>query len=432
MFEKSRELHERSKRSLAGGVSSQHRIGERPVPLFFERGKGCRLYDVDGNELIDYFMGNGPAIFGHAPDFLLEAVTREMQRGQMYAGQHSLEIEVAELLQKVVPCAELVRYASSGTEAVLGAIRLARAHTGRNKFIKFEGHYHGWSDTVLYSVAPSLEEVGPYDSPLPVPESAGQSKGSAEAIIVLPWNDLGILTETVSRDGADVAAIIMEPIACNTNGALPKPGYLEGVRRLCDQAGIVLIFDEVITGFRIALGGAQEYLGVTPDIATLAKAIAGGFPLSVVAGKREILAALEDGTAMLAGTANGNITSLAAARATISKMMEDDGAVFKQLHETGNRLMDGLRGLARKHEEEILVQGLGPIFKMAFTQEKALHDYRSYKEKAEHDRYTRFRQGMLERGVRLPTSGTWFLSTAHAEADIQQTLAAADETLESI
>ena len=431
-FDKSKELHQRSKQSLAGGVSSHHRMSEKPVPLFFERGKGSRLYDVDGNEFMDYFMGNGPAIFGHAPDFLIDVVGRELQRGQMIAGQHDLEYRVAELVKEAVPCADLIRYGSSGTEVVLAALRLARAYTGRSKIIKFEGHYHGWADDVLYSVGPSLEEAGPYESPVPVPGSAGQSRGSLEDVIVLPWNDLDLLTKTVDRYGADVAAIIMEPIPCNTNAALPNPGYMEGVRELCDRTGVVLIFDEVITGFRIALGGAQDFLGVTPDIATFAKAVAGGFPLSIVAGKQSVMGSLEDGTTMHAGTASGNITSLVAAEATIHKLKENDGAAVKYLHQIGEKLIDGLNNLAQKHEEDVLIQGLGPIFSMTFTREKALPDYRSYKRNADQDRYDLFRQGMLERGVRMPDHGKWFLSTAHTEEDIEQTLDAADETLDSI
>ena len=425
-FDKSRELYQRSKQSLAGGVSSHHRAGEKPVPLFFERGKGSRLYDVDGNEFIDYFMGNGPAIFGHAPDFLLDAVRGSLDRGQMFAGQHDLEFRVAELVKETVPCVDLVRYSSSGTEAVLTAVRLARAHTGRNRIIKFEGHYHGWGDPVLYSVGPSLEDMGPYESPTPVPESAGQSRGSSQEVIVLPWNDLDVLTRAVERHQEDIAAIIMEPVPVNTNGAFPKPGYLEGVRELCDDNGIVLIFDEVITGYRLALGGAQEYLGVTPDVVTLAKAVAGGFPLSIVAGKQRIMDSIADGSVMHAGTASGNITSLVAAEATINKLKENGGEAIKYLHYIGSRLVDGLKRLGQKHEEDILIQGPAPIFSMAFTREVALPDYRSFKEHADHERYARFRQELLERGVRTNDHGKWFLSTAHTEEDIDQTLDAAD------
>ncbi len=431
-FDKSRELFERSKQSLAGGISSQHRSHELPVPLFFEKGKGSRLWDVDGNEFIDYFMGNGATVMGHAPDLVLEAVNEQVSNGQVYAGQHRLEIEVAELLTEVIPCAELVRWNSSGSEVVLAAIRIARAHTGRNKFIKFEGHYHGWDDSVLYSLGRSIEELGPRENPIPVPASAGMASGTRDEVITLPWNDLDLLTETVHRQADEIAAIIMEPIACNTNGSMPKSGYLEGVRKLCDETGVVLIFDEVITGFRVASGGAQELLGVTPDVATFAKGVAGGFPMAVVAGKREIMQHFADGTAMHAGTASGNTTSLAATKAAVSRLSENDGEALKQATELGNKLIEGLRNLARTHEEDVLIQGVGTVFNMIFTDQSELPDLRSSIKHADAERYEVFAKGMMERGVRLPGRGTWLFSTAHTEEDVEETLAAADATFSSM
>ena len=431
-FNKSMELYERSSRSLAGGVSSHHRRGELPVPLFFERAKGSRLFDVDGNEFIDYIMGNGPAIFGHSPDFLLDAVRRVLDRGQMIAGQHDLEITVAELINDSVPSSELIRFGSSGTEAVLAAVRIARAYTNRSLIIKFEGHYHGWADPVLYSVSPDPGDSGPYDSPFPVPESEGQSPGSAEEVIVLPWNDLDVLSNAVHKHPGEIAAIIMEPIPVNTNSAFPKPGYLEGVRKLCDVNGIVLIFDEVITGFRLAVGGAQELLGVTPDLTTLAKAAAGGFPFSVVAGRREFMQPVSQGRVMHAGTASGNLVSLAAAETTINKLRENDGAAIRAMHHVGELLMDGLRDLARKHEEDVLIQGPSSIFTMAFTPESSLPDYRVFYEKVDHERYVTFRQKLLEGGIRANMHGKWFLSCAHTEQDVEQTLAAADQAFRSL
>ena len=431
-FNRSRELYERSKKSLAGGVSSQVRLGQRPVPLFFERGKGSRLYDVDGNEYIDYVLGQGPDIFGHVPDFLLDAVAHDMQRGQIFAGQHELEIEVSETIQKVIPCAELIRYASSGSEAVQAALRLARAYTGRSKFLKFEGHYHGWLDSVLYSVAPPLESAGAYDAPEATPGSAGQSPGAAEEIVVLPWNDAHVLRDALDRHQGEIAAIIAEPILCNTNCIAPEPGYMEEMRRLCDERGIVLIFDEVITGFRVALGGAQQLLGVTPDMATYAKAMAGGFPVSMFVGKREIMGLLADGTAMHAGTLNSNIMAMSAMKASLARLMEDDGAAYRQLYASGTALIEGLRDTARKHEINVLIQGPGPVFSMAFTDAREITDYRSHRERADEEKYTRFSDGMLERGVRITTGGSWFLSTAHSEQDIEQTLEAADATLATL
>ncbi len=426
-LEKSQELYKRARNSLAAGVSSNMRMRELPVPLFFERGKGSRLYDVDGNEYIDYLMGMGPSVFGHAPDFLVEAVARGLQSGQTFAGQTELEVRVAETIQKVVPSAELVRYASSGTEAVQAALRVARAYTGRSKFIKFEGQYHGWMDSVLYSGSgASAEQLGAYDAPTPVPGSAGMSPGTAEEIIILPWNDVDALRRAVDQHHNQIAAVLTEPI---TSCIMPEPGYLEAMREICDERGIVLIFDEVITGFRIALGGAQELLGVTPDLSTFAKAMAGGFPMAMVAGKRDLLDLLDDGTAMHAGTLNGNITSMSAAEASLEHLMADEGAAYKALYSTGEALMEGLRGLANKHELNLLVYGPGPIFSMAFTDADRITSYRSYRENVDQQKWSEFGLGMLERGVRLGLGGMWFVSTAHTRDDVEQTLAAADETM---
>ena len=429
-LDKSRELYERSMRSLAGGVSSNIRLSELPVPLFFERAKGSRIYDVDGNEYIDYVMGLGPVLFGHAPNFLTEAVTHGMQTGQIFSGQHELEIRVSEMIQKVVPSAELVRYAASGTEAVQVALRVARAYTGRPKFIKFEGQYHGWMDSVAYSMAGApLEQLGLYDSPNAVPGSAGLGPGTAEEVVVLPWNDIDVLRKALDRHHNEIAAILTEPI---TSCIMPEPGYLEEMRTLCDERGIALIFDEVITGFRVALGGAQELLGVTPDLSTFAKAMAGGFPIAMVTGKQNMMGLMEDNTVLHAGTLNSNIISMSAAEASLRKLMENDRAVYKQLYSTGTALMEGLRDQARKHEIEVLVYGLGPVFALAFTTAEKFTSYRDYRSNADEEKYARFRQGMLERGIRLPSHSLWFLSTAHTDDDVSQTIAAADETFSSL
>jgi glutamate-1-semialdehyde 2,1-aminomutase len=430
-FDKSRELHERSKKSLAGGVSSNIRLTEQPVPLFFERGEGAHLYDVDGNDYVDYVLGQGPNIFGHSPRFLHDAAIEAMKIGVTFAGQHRLEIEVSEKIQKLVPSAELVRYASSGTEVVQAALRVARAHTGRTKFIRFEGHYHGWVDSVSYSTAPPLEAAGPYDAPVPVPMSAGMAPGTADDNIVLPWNDIDVLRKAVEKHGNEVAAIITEPVLCNTNCIMPKEGYLEEMRRLCDERGIVMILDEVITGFRLAQGGAQELLGITPDLSTFAKAMAGGFPIAMLAGKREIMEQIADAKVLHGGTVNSNVLSMAATNAALDKLMADDGAAIKRLYSTGLKLMDGLKDLARKHELDVLIQGPGPAFAVSFTRHE-IHDYRSHAANADHEMYARFVRGMMDRGVRLPGRGIWFVSTAHTDEDIRRTLDAADEVFATL
>ena len=431
-FDKSRKLYERSMKSLAGGVGSSVRMSEQPVPLFFERGKGSHLYDVDGNDYIDYVLGQGPDVLGHSPDFLLNAVSLGMQDGQILSGQHEKEIHVSEMVQQIVPSAELVRYGNSGSEIVQAALRLARGYTGRNKIIKFEGQFHGWLDSVFYSHAPSLEDAGDYNSPSPVPSSAGIAQGTADDLLILPWNNIEVLKTCLDGHHNDVAAIITEPIMCNTNSILPKPGYMEEVRRLCDELGIVLIFDEVITGFRVGLGGAQELLGITPDLSTFAKAIAGGFPLSMLAGKKDIMNLIADGTVWHGGTANSNLIAMSAAEATLSKLMENDGAVYKHLYAIGNALMKGISDIARKHEIDVLIQGPAPAFCMSFTNSEEITDYRSHKQNVDTEKYKKFLEGMLSRGIRLMERGMWFTSAAHSEEDVQKTLAAADEVLSGL
>ncbi|MDP6453075.1 MAG: aspartate aminotransferase family protein [SAR202 cluster bacterium] len=428
-FEKSKQLHERSAQSLAGGVSSNIRLGEKPTPLFFERGEGAHLTDVDGNDYVDYMLGQGPDIFGHSPRFAIDAVTEAMQRGITYAGQHETEIRVSEMVQAAIPGAELVRYASSGTEVVQVVLRLARAYTGRNKFVKFEGHYHGWADSTSYSTMASLDQMGPSDNPTAVPMSLGIESSTADDLIVLPWNDLDAVRRIAEEQGPEIAAIITEPIMCNANCIMPKPGYLEGLRRVCDEHGIVLIFDEVITGFRVSLGGAQELFGVTPDLSTYAKAMAGGFPLAMFAGKREIMSLVADASVLHGGTVNGNNISMAAAEACLLRLQDSEVGALDKLKESGRTLMQGLEELTRKHEIPALFQGPGPVFHMSFTDANEINDYREHAVSVDQETYARFCEGMLERGIRLIGRGVWFTSTEHTEEDIARTLKAADETL---
>jgi len=287
-WERSKELLARARLSLAGGVSSPFRAAA-PVPLYFEDGCGPRLRDVDGNEYIDYQLAWGPMILGYKHPKLVEAMLRQAELPFSYGAQHELEIAVAERIQRLVPCAERVAFTSSGSEAVQLAQRLARAFTGRNLILKFEGHYHGWMDSALLSHHPAASEVGPLESPHVIPGSAGQVPNAILNTVVAPWNRLDLLERILKAKGDRVAAVFMEPVLCNSGCILPSSGYLEGVRDLCLHHGALLVFDEVITGFRMGLGGAQSHYGVTPDLATFGKAVAGGAPLSVIAGRREIL-----------------------------------------------------------------------------------------------------------------------------------------------
>ena len=312
-YAKSIELYERTRKHLAGGVSSNVRYASTPVPLFFERGEGARLYDVDGNVHIDYVLGNGPAILGHAPRPVIEAVARSLADGQVYAGQHPRETELAERLTGLLPGAEVVRFTTSGTEAVLMAIRLARAFTGRTRILKFEGHYHGWSDQAYISARPPLNEAGPADAPVPVAGSPGMPPSVLDDVVVAGWNDLDAVAAAFERHPDEIAGVIMEPVMVNGGAVVPADGYLAGVRDLCRAKGALLICDEVITGFRVALRGAQARLGVTADLAIYAKAVAAGFPLAMVGGRRDVMDTLLDKGVMHGGTYNGNVQSMAAA-----------------------------------------------------------------------------------------------------------------------
>ena len=430
-YDKSIELYERTRRHLAGGVSSNVRYASTPVPLFFARGEGARLYDVDGNVHIDYVLGNGPAILGHAPKTVIEAVARRLADGQVYAAQHPREPELAERLCRLLPGAEVVRFATSGTEAVLMAMRLARAFTGRDKILKFEGHYHGWSDQAYISARPSLNEAGPADDPVPVAGSPGIPASVLRDVVVAGWNDLAALEAAFDRHAGEIAAVIMEPVMVNGGAVVPEPGYLAGVRDLCRAKGALFIADEVITGFRIGLRGAQGRLGVTADLAIYAKAVAAGFPLALVAGRRDVMDTLLDKGVMHGGTYNGNVQSMAAAIAALDELERDDGAVYRDLERRGTRLMQGLAALADKHRLPMRVQGLPAIFQVFFTTGPPPRNYREA-DACDRDRALAFHRALQEEGIRINQAGKWFLSTAHDDAIIDETLAAADRAMAAL
>src|SRR5215470_17456517 len=270
---------ERARRSLAGGVSSPFRA-KAPLPLYFRNGCGARLEDVDGNQYIDYCLGWGPMILGYRHPAIVEAMRRQAELPADYGAQHELEFEVSEQIQRLMPCAELVQFTSSGSEAVQAAFRLARAFTGRNVILKFEGHYHGWMDGALISYKPSAAQVGPLEAPVVVPGSRGQVPNAVDNVAAAPWNRIEILERILDEHRGNVAAVVMEPVLCNSGCILPRSGYLEQVKALCARHGALLMLDEVITGFRMSLGGAQAHYGVIPDLATFGKAVAGGAPLS--------------------------------------------------------------------------------------------------------------------------------------------------------
>jgi len=421
-WERSKSLLERARRSLAGGVSSPFRA-KAPQPLYFENGCGARLSDVDGNEYIDYQLAWGPMILGYAHPALVEAVRRQVEKPFAYGAQHELEIDVAERIQQLVPCAERVAFTSSGSEAVQLAVRLARAFTRRNVIVKFEGHYHGWMDSALIAYHPTAQETGPLDAPNAVLQSAGQPPSAADNVVAAPWNHVDILENILCKHADQVAAVIMEPVLCNSGCLLPVPGYLAAVKELCARRGALLIFDEVITGFRMALGGAQSYYGVTPDLATFGKAVAGGAALSVVAGRREILEQMFTGGVAFGGTFNGNPISLAATSATLTELARNDGAALARANRMGQRLMDGIRDLAAARGVALQATGFGAAFAVHFTTRTELRHYRDTLDD-DAGRLRSFLLAALAQGVNIVPDGRFYTSAVHSEADVAQTIAA--------
>ena len=404
---------------LPGGVNSNFRMGISPTPLVFERAEGPYLYDVDGNQLIDYYLGMGPIILGHNPEPVLKAVAEQLKYGILYAGQSEIEFEAARLFCEIVPCAELVRFNCAGSEVVQAALRVARAATGRSIIVKFEGHYHGWLDNVLWSIAPTPDQFGPETSPTPVPASAGQDLPAGQHTEVLPWNDLSILKERLSR--GDVAAVIMEPAMCNTSAITPAQGYLEGVRKVCSETETILIFDEIITGFRLAPGGAQQRFGVTPDLATFGKAIANGFPVSALAGRRDLMELMATGGVLHGGSYNALPAAMAAVVATLNELKKPETSNLLELQ--GKKLMTGINDALAEAGVEAQVQGFPQIFHVALGASSQFSNYRDSLA-ADKVRYVNFTTALLSHGVRALERGAWFLSTAHDDTAIDETIAA--------
>lgn len=426
---RARQLYARARESLAGGVSSSFRADVRPEPLFVDHAQGVRLIDVDGNSYLDYTLAWGPLILGHNHPSVMAAVRAQLERGHMFGAQHELEAQVAERIVGGVPGADLVTFAGSGTEAVQVALRLARAYTGRNKWIKFEGHYHGWSDAALVSYHPSLDAVGPRDHPRSIPGTAGQSPAALAEAIVLPWNDISALEQALHDGAEDIAAVMMEPVMCNSGVIAPVQGYLEAVRSLTARHRVLLIFDEVITGFRLAFGGAPEIYGVVPDLVVYAKAIAAGFPLSAIGGRRDVMDLIAKGTVAHSGTYNGNPIALAAADAALREL--SGTGVYEHLDRLGTALAAGARSLLTEHKLSGKVHQVGPVLRILFTEQDAILDYRAVA--ACNDALSAaLVQELRAHGVLILPDGRWYLATVHTDEDVRTALVALDESLASL
>ena len=418
-FSRSAERIRQASQFLPGGVSSNFRLGISPTPLVFDRAEGPYLHDIDGNRLIDYYLGMGPMILGHRPAVVVEAVRAQLERGILFGGQSEIEFEAAELVCGMLPSAEKVRFSSSGTEAVQAALRLCRAATGRGVIVKFEGHYHGWLDNVLWSVAPPADLMGDERAPVPQPGTPGQDALAGERVEVLSWNRLDFLEDRLAR--GDVAAVIMEPAMCNAGAIAPAPGYLEGVREACRRAGTILIFDEVITGFRVGPGGAQEKLGVTPDITIFGKAVANGFPVAGLAGAASLMDLFASGKVMHGGTYNAQSIAMAATVATL-KALKAPGT-YETLERYGARLMRGVEAAFAEAGIAATVNGFPQIFHVGFGLSEPPHNYRDLLA-TDRAGYVKLTTSLLERGVRVLERGAWFISSQHDDGVVDETLSA--------
>jgi len=427
-LEASAALYREAKEVVAGGVGSNDRGLVHPHPIFVGRGAGSRIWDVDGNEYIDYLLAYGPLILGHAHPTLVDAVQRQLSLGSVYGIPHRLEFEVGELLAGLFPSIEMVRYSSSGTEAVLAAMRLARAATGRNLIVKFEGQYHGWLDQVAISYAPSGADAGPAEAPALVPLSEGQPPGTYADTVVAQWNDSEGLERLFGERGSEIAAILTEPLMCNFGVIEPVPGYLARLRELCDRFGAVLIFDEIQTGFRVHLSGVQGLHGVTPDLTCLGKALSGGFPISAVGGRRDIMELIADRRVFHAGTYNSNPLCLAAIPAVVSVLSE--AGVYERMQSLSGRLREGLAELLRPIGA--YVQGTNTMFGVGFgpgpgsSMRELWHN--------DPERIFELKRELRLRGVYTkPTPrDIWYVSTAHTEDDVSETLDRAEASIAAL
>ncbi|WP_010128084.1 glutamate-1-semialdehyde 2,1-aminomutase [Haemophilus sputorum] len=418
---KSAQLFEKAQKVIPGGVNSPVRAfkGVGGTPVFIEKAEGAYITDSDGKKYIDYVGSWGPMVLGHNHPAIIDAVLKAVPNGLSFGAPTESEITLAELVCKLVPSIELVRMVSSGTEATMSAIRLARGYTGRDKIIKFEGCYHGHSDSLLVKAGSGALTLGQ-------PSGPGVPADFAKHTLTCTYNDLDSVKQAFEQYPNDIACLIIEPVAGNMNCIPPKAGFLQGVRELCDQYGAVFIIDEVMTGFRVALGGAQSYYGVKPDLTTLGKIIGGGMPVGAFGGKKEIMEFIAPtGPVYQAGTLSGNPIAMAAGLACLTELSKAGNE--EKLAAQTKTLAEGLKALADKHGVPFTVQYVGGMFGLFFTEQQEITDFQSVM-KCDAAKFNRFFHLMLEQGVYLAPSAfeAGFMSLAHTDADIQATLEAAD------
>lgn len=423
--ERSRIFFQKAKELLPGGVNSPVRAFQ-PYPFFVEKAQGDRLYSVDGASYIDYCMSYGALIFGHCYPEILEAVRLQLEKGTTYGAPTEQEVKLAELIHKLYPSMEMLRLVNSGTEATMHAIRIARGFTGRKKIIKFEGCYHGSHDSVLVKAGSGAAWFG-------TPSSLGVPEETARNTLVLPYNNLEALEETIMRNANEVAAVIIEPVIANSGLILPEADYLTKVRKLTEEYGIILIFDEIVTGFRIALGGAQQYYSIKPDITTLGKILGGGFPMAAFGGRKEIMEILApQGKVYQAGTFSGNPVSVAAGYAALNILQSKSEEIYPELEEKCGRLAKALKEIASDYGLEVQVNNIASMFQIFFTA-KPVIDYASVKT-SDLNKFQGYFLSLLKHGIFVPPSQfeTCFLSTAHSEKDVTLTIEAFDSALKKV
>ncbi|MCH7399520.1 glutamate-1-semialdehyde 2,1-aminomutase [Belliella sp. DSM 107340] len=424
---KSKALFEKAQNYIPGGVNSPVRafraVGGDPV--FIEKASGAHITDVDGNSYIELINSWGPMILGHNHPMIKEAIIKAMENGTSFGAPTAREVEIAELITGMVPSIEKVRMVNSGTEATMSAIRVARGFTGKDKFIKMEGHYHGHGDSFLIAAGSGAITMGAPDSP-------GVTKGTAKDTLLAPYNDLEAIEKLVLANKNEVAALILEPVPGNMGLVLPKAGYLEGLRKICDREGIVLIFDEVMTGFRLAKGGAQEIFGVTPDMTTLGKIIGGGMPVGAYGGKKEIMEFVSPaGPVYQAGTLSGNPIAMAAGLAMLHHL-NSTPEVYATLDSIGDKIVTGYRNSLDKLGLNYTINHIGSMFSLFFT-DKEIFDFESAKH-SDTALFGKYFQSMLHKGIYLAPSQfeSLFLSTALTDDLISQIITANEESLKEI
>lgn len=411
-------LAERAAAVLPGGVSSNVRLAA--PRSFFERGSGARLWDVDGYEYVDYLLGQGPAFLGHAHPQVNAEVAAAVSRGMVFGAQHVLEVEAVEKLVAAIGWADMARLGVSGTETVHAALRLARAATGRRRVVGFAGHYHGWLDTVLMAHGPDG----------PRPGSAGQPPEYLADWLIAQFNDTAALEQQFAAHPGEIAAVILEPMMCNNGVIPPRPGFLERLRDLCTANGTVLIFDEVVTGFRLAFGGAAQRFGVTPDLAIYGKALAGGWPVAAIAGRRDLLEQLGTGRINHSGTFNASVMAAAAVSATMDVLAQE--SPYASIEAYGSTLMDGLRELGHRHAAGLTVQGLPAAFHVSFARDAGgsgeVVDHAGL-QSLDLARYARFSRTLVRHGIWVAGRGIWYCSAAHGDRELDDTLERFDRAL---